>query len=171
MTPLLALGGMAAASVLQGIFSNRSVGRVSGYTPSNGSQKGGTADFAKTLASLTDQAAKTGADAAVLAAPLSAEARTSATQYLKTRQGDLSQELQKGVQSGTINDAQRQTVEKLAAQASGGIDSALSDGVLTLGEFKQATASLDEVAKQLTAYKLAQGKTAQNQSTPVNITV
>jgi len=176
MNPLLIAGAASAVSFATDFISKLRNGSSASQAANTGQAAKNAAakfdDVLQTQTALNAQQAQTEA-AAKLAAPMTPEAQTVALEAFNARQENISERIQKGQTTGQLTSDEVSTLQALQAQAQTNLDSAMSDGVLTVGEFKQMNATFDTVSRQVASYRFNQqmGAAQTGSSSTVNATV
>lgn len=158
MNPLIIAGAASALSFAKDIFTSRTSNSQPTPAKAGEAAKNAASEFDKALETQTAlNAQKAQAEReATLAKPLTPEAQTVALEAFNARQETIADRLQKGVAAGQITATQSQSVRALQVSAQAGLDTAMADGVLTVGEFRQVNASFDMASRQLSSYRFGQ---------------
>jgi len=158
MNPLMIAGAASAFSFVKDMASSALTSPQAAQAKAGEAAKTAAGEFSKTLEAqkaLSAQQAKAEEEAR-LAKPMTVEAQTVALAAFNARQEQISTSLQKGVASGGLNAADAQNVRSMQLAAQTALDTAMGDGQLSYGEYKQVSGSIDQASRQLGSYRLGQ---------------
>jgi len=158
MNPLLIAGAAGALSIAKDFIASKINSPQAALQKAPEAAKNAQAEFEsvfttqKAIHDLKAQAAKD----AESSRPMDPKAQTAALQAFQTRQEATAVAVQQAVAAGQLNDFQAGGVRTLQAQAQTELDQAMKDGTLTVGEFRQVSASMDKAAMQIASYRFGQ---------------
>lgn len=165
MTPLILAGAAGAVSFATEYLANKIFNPKGGGSSQAGSGKKSESDFDQLLEAQTAlNAQKAQAERqALLAKPLPPKAQDAALEVIHARQENIAERLGQATEAGQLDTRQGDTVRALLTTAQSGLDTAMADGTLTLGEFRQVNASLGVASRQLAAYRAGGNAAYQSQ--------
>jgi hypothetical protein len=121
----------------------------------NAGGKMDVAEFARVMQAQSDQSQRI-ARMENDAKPLGVEAQAAALQNFSVFQENIDARVQNGVEQGKISEDEKKSIQQTQAAAQGVLDKAMSDNVLTRGEFRDVMNALHSVNRQVASTRYGQ---------------
>lgn len=124
-------------------------------TAANADGKMDAAEFARVMQAQSEQNQRI-ARMENDAKPLGVEAQAAALQNFSVFQENIDARIQKGVEQGKISQDEQKSIQQTQAAAQTVMDKAMSDNVLTRGEFRDVMNALHSVNRQVASTRYGQ---------------